>query len=521
MSGNNPFQQSASLQLPNLQPPTLPLPGQSFALSSSGHAPAQVVGNQPGAPPPIVTQAGVGGETIDQALNRAQVAAHAKRLHEANGICTDVLVASPDHPSALALQGIIAALAGDPERALILLRRAIQLRPGNAAWYAHLGSLCRATHRMEEALAAGQESIRLDSGNPEHLVNLSLIFADVDDRERAIACLLRALGLKHDHADGHLAIGQILLAMGQFEPGWIEYEWRNLTEAGKATMPSMTSAPWNGMHIPTGRLLLVGDQGYGDTIQFARYIPMAAERCQELILGCSAEMGPLLANLPGVSQYCHRWDDVPGHAAHCRLSSLPYLFHTRLDTIPSRIPYLSTNPVRVTHWRARLDATLPRGVKRIGLAWAGRPTHPNDRRRSLGLAQLAHLAEAGPAAFVSLQKPMPARDLEIIQRFPGMMDFSEELADFGETAALIENLDLIITVDTAIGHLAGALGKPAWILIPKAADWRWMLDRDDSPWYPSIRLFRQQRSGDWDVPLDRLRSALRDELAMLPAVAPG
>ena len=152
-------------------------------------------------------------------------------------------------------------------------------------------------------------------------------------------------------------------------------------------------------------------------------------------------------------------------------------------------------------------------MKRIGLAWTGRPTHPNDRRRSLPLAQLRLLADAGPATFVSLQKPMPARDLDAIPLFPGMSDLSADLTDFGETAALMENLDLVITVDTAIGHLAGALGKRAWILIPKAADWRWMLDREDSPWYPSVRLFRQQKPGDWTGPLDRLRSALRLELA--------
>ena len=182
---------------------------------------------------------------------------------------------------------------------------------------------------MEQALAAGQESIRLDPNNADNLVNLSLIFVDVDDRERAIACLLRALGQKHDHADGHLALAQNLLAMGDFAPGWLEYEWRNETEAGKNTMPKMTSAHWNGMPIPKGRILLVGDQGYGDTIQFARYIPMVAERCEEVVLGCSAEMGPILQNIPGVKQYCHRWNDVPGHAAHCRLSSLPYLFQTQ------------------------------------------------------------------------------------------------------------------------------------------------------------------------------------------------
>ncbi len=470
-----------------------------------------ITSGQPAAPRP----AG-GGETVEQSLARAQAAAQAKRLNEAAGICADILAGSPDHPAALALQGIVSAMAGDPEKGIVLLRRAIQLRPGNATWYAHLSSLCRTTYRMEEALAAGQESVRLDANTPEHLVNLSLIFVDLDKRDRAMACLLRAVGLKHDHADGHLAMAQTLLAMGDFDPGWMEYEWRNQTEAGKATMPAMTSAPWNGMRIPGGRLLLVGDQGYGDTIQFARYIPIAAERCQEVILGCSAEMAPLLTNIPGVSQYCHRWTDIPGHAAHCRLSSLPYLFRTQADTIPLQIPYVKADPARMAHWRERLDATLPAGLKRIGLTWTGRPTHPNDRRRSMPLGQLATLVDAGPAAFVSLQKPMPPRDLETMARFPGMADLAGDLTDFGETAALIENLDLVVTVDTSMGHLAGALGKPVWILIPKAADWRWMLDREDSPWYPTVRLFRQQKPGDWDAPLDRLRSALTRELAAEP-----
>ena len=453
-----------------------------------------------------------GGETADQALTRAQAAAQAKRLSEAIGICEDVLAANPDYPAALALMGIVSAMKDDIPRGVDLLQRAIAIRPGVASWYAHLSSMCRNMNRIEDALAAGQESIRLDPNQPDHLVNLSLVFADADDREKAIACLLRALGLKHDHADGHLAMAQILLAQCNFKPGWAEYEWRNLTEAGKTTMPAMTSAHWNGMRIPSGRLLLVGDQGYGDTIQFARYIAMAAERVQDVVLGCSQEMGPLLQNLPGVAQYCHRWNDVPGHAVHCRLSSLPYIFGTTPDSIPSGVPYLKADPARIAFWRDRLGATLPPGAKRIGLAWTGRPTHPNDRRRSVPLARLLPLADAGPAAFVSLQKPMPAADQETMGRFPGMTDFSADLTDFGETAALIENLDLIVTVDTSMGHLAGALAKPVWIMIPKAADWRWMLDRDDSPWYPTVRLFRQAKPGEWDPVLDQVRDALARSL---------
>jgi Flp pilus assembly protein TadD len=470
---------------------------------------------QPAAQPTVTP----GGETLDQALTRAQAAAQAKRYNEAAGICSDVLAASPDYPAALALLGIVSALQNDPERGIGLLERAIKLRPGNASWHAHLASLCRATYRMEQALASGQESIRLDPGNADNLVNLSLIFVDVDDRERAIACLLRALGQKHDHADGHLALAQNLLAMGDFVPGWMEYEWRNETEAGKNTMPKMTSAHWNGMTIPKGRILLVGDQGYGDTIQFARYIPMVAERCEEVVLGCSAEMGPILQNVPGVKQYCHRWNDVPGHAAHVRLSTLPYLFQTTLETIPAQVPYLKADPARVAAWKERFDAQLPPG-RRIGLAWTGRPTHPNDRRRSLSLARLRPIAEAGGGAvFVSLQKPMPAADLESMRHFHGMTDLSADLTDFGETAAVIENLDMVVTVDTSMGHLAGALAKPAWIMLPKAADWRWMLDRSDSPWYPTVRLFRQQNPGAWDAVLAEVAGALGKELSGASLVA--
>jgi hypothetical protein len=460
-------------------------------------------------------------ETTEQALARAQAAAQAKRFGEAAGICNDVLAASPDNGPALAQLGMIAARTNDPERGITLLERALTARPGVASWYANLGALYRMVYRMQDALRVGQEAIRLDPQNADHLVNLSLVFTDLDDRERAIACLLRALGLQPDHADGHLALGQNLLASGDFEPGWKEYEWRNLTEAGKGTLPKMTSAAWNGMRIPNGRLLMVGDQGYGDTIQFARYIPLIADRCQELILGCSAEMAPLLANIPGVKQYCHRWADVPSHAAHCRLSSVPHLVHTTLETIPAQVPYLFADPTRIAAWRRKLDDMLPRDMRRIGLAWTGRPTHPNDRRRSISLARLAPLAAAGRAGFVSLQKPIPSTDLPAVRQFPEFADLSTDLGDFGETAAVIANLDLVITVDTAMGHLAGAMAKPVWIMLPKASDWRWLLNCSDSPWYPTARLFRQSTPGAWDGVIAQVTAALAQELRADECVAAG
>jgi hypothetical protein len=433
---------------------------------------------------------------VQQALARAQAAAQAKRFGEANGICTDLLATQPDLAPALALSGMVAAHSGDVERAVQLLERAVGRQSGVAAWYGNLCTLYRLVYRLQDALSAGTQAVRLAPNNSDYLVNLSLVFTDLDERDRAIACLLRAIGVSPEHADAHLALAQNLLAQGEFEPGWREYEWRNLTEAGRGQLPKITSAPWNGMKIPSGRILLVGDQGYGDTIQFCRYIPLVAERCHEVILGCSAEMLPLLKRIPGVAHAHHRWNEIPGHAAYCRLSSLPLLFHTTKDTIPAKVPYLTPDPARVAAWAERLSAQLPRAGKRVGLAWSGRPTHPNDRRRSLPLSLLAPLGAVDGCIFVSLQKSLPRADAAADQ-FPALVDMSAALTDFDETAAIIANLDLVITVDTSMGHLSGAIGKPAWILLSKANDWRWLIEREDTPWYPTVRLFRQPQPGAW------------------------
>jgi hypothetical protein len=368
---------------------------------------------------------------------------------------------------------------------------------------------------MQDALREAVIAVNTQPTNTEFLVSLAMIQIDLDQHEQASVALLRAIGHKQDSAEAHLALAQVLLAQGEMAPGWLEYEWRNRIDVPHNTLPRMTSPTWNGMRIPRGRILLVGDQGYGDTIQFARYIPMVAERCQEVVLGSSVELTSLLSSIPGVSQ-CHtRWDAIPPHAANCRLSSLPLMFQTTLDRIPGPSPYLTADPARVAAWAARLGA--PAGP-RIGLAWTGRPTHPNDIRRSVALERLLPLAEAHRGQFVCLQKPVPARDAPVMARFRGMTDLSDALTDFGETAALIANLDLVITIDSAVAHLAGALGKPAWVLLAKAADWRWMVHRADTPWYPTLRLFRQPTPGAWDPMIAEVAAALRHRpLASPPA----
>jgi hypothetical protein len=319
-----------------------------------------------------------------------------------------------------------------------------------------------------------------------------------------IAQILNVIGNHPDDANAHLLLGQILLARGEFMPGWIEYEWRNKIQSEANTpLPPITSPVWNGMRLP-GRILLIGDQGYGDTIQFARYIPLVAAKCQEVIIGCSPELAPLMQSVNGVTEVHSEWAKIPPHAVHIRMSSLPYVFQTTLDTIPHDVPYINAPVTKVRDEYAKIPGM------RVGIAWAGRPTHLNDANRSIPLWKL-NLFDLSGITFVSLQKPLPDDDVKY-QSEDNFMLFTDLLHTFGETAELIDSLDLVITVDTAIAHLAGALNKPVWVMLPEPADWRWLENTNKSPWYPSMRLFRQKTQGDWDEVIHRVHSTLADVL---------
>lgn len=355
-----------------------------------------------------------------------------------------------------------------------------------------------------------------DMTNADHLVRfgLDLRNAGEEDISVAIACLARGIAINREHAFGHLGLAEILLAQGDWRAGLLEYEWRLKTPMGLkwASTVGICSMPWNGMSVPDGTILLTAEQGYGDAFQDARFIREVAKRFDQVLLCVSPELAPLLSKVAGVTKCFTNFRDVPGHAAHCGLSSLPYLLGVSVDTIPAPIPYLRAEAAKVAEWSWRLDKVLGSEKPRIGLAWMGRPDHAEDHIRSMPLASLLPLADITDAAFISLQKPMPEADIETIIRFPGMVDYSSWLLDWSETAALIDNLDLVITVDTAIAHLAGAMGKPVWILLYKPADWRWLLERTDSPWYPSARLFRSDKRGDWTNVLRELPEALHEFL---------
>ena len=270
---------------------------------------------------------------------------------------------------------------------------------------------------------------------------------------------------------------------------------------------------WLGSDEIAGKtVLLHGVHGFGDTIQFCRYLPRVVERGARVIFEVQEPLRELMGTLPGAARIVSRGAPLPDFDSHCPLLSLPLALGTQLATIPSQTPYLRASPQAVMDWNGRLG---PRHRPRIGLAWSGRPEHNNDHNRSMRLDTLLSALAGLNATFVSLQRDVRAEDAPVLQGRSDILHFGKELKSYADTAALIANLDLVISVDTSVAHLAGALAKPVWILLPFMPDWRWLLDRDDSPWYPTARLFRQDETRRWDGVMARVRAALDDDFRSL------
>jgi len=421
------------------------------------------------------------------------------RLDEAQSILDGILAASPQEPGAVHQQGILAYRRGQIGEAAALMERSIALAPGSALFRRNICEVYRALGRLDEALAAGRSAAALDPADPHCHHNLGVVHYDRLELDEAIHSAERALAIDATFAGGHFGIAEASLLRGDFARGWDEYEWRSRLAGVPPLLPPSDRPQWDGAPLGPGRtLLLIADQGYGDVIQFARYIPWAAARCPDIAIACSAELQPVVAQLPGAGMIFDHWSRAPDFAAFCPLSSLPRLAGTRLATIPSANPYLRADEAKFGGWAERLWALLPRGYRRIGIAWAGRPTHRNDLRRSTGLAAFAPLAALSEVGLVSLQKgPAQAEIGHYWGRAP-LLNLGPEIRDFADTMAIIECLELVVTVDTSVAHLAGAMGKPVSIMLPFSPDWRWLLDRADSPWYPTARLFRQSAERCWE-----------------------
>ncbi len=454
---------------------------------------------------------------------------HLGRLDEAVACYRRALALRPD--AVETLDNLAAALRaqGQLDAAQSCYERALALRPKRVESHIGLGVVLRDRGLLEEAVARYERALALMPDHPETRNNLGVALVDLGRPEEAtahyeralaarpdraethnnlgialgrqrrhgeaLACYGRALALKPGYAEAHFNRSHALLLTGQLDEGWQEYEWRFAV----ARYDRKFDRPlWSGKPLAGQSILIHAEQGFGDTLQFVRFVPIVAERGGRVVLEVPEPLVRLIRTVAGVSQVVAAGDPLPGFDCHCPLLSLPRVLQTNLATIPAAVPYLSVPAEAAAAWAERI-ATAP--GRRVGIVWAGTTVGAIDLR------VLRPLWEVAGISWFSLQVGDRSRDISLLDGLQ-IADLSPWLADFAETAAAVRHLDLVISVDTSVAHLAGALGRPTWLVLPYAPDWRWLLDRQDSPWYPTARLFRQKKAGDWSCAAGEVAAAL-------------
>jgi tetratricopeptide (TPR) repeat protein len=384
-------------------------------------------------------------------------------------------------------------------------QEAIRLRPDYHQALNNLALLLHGQGRLEEAIAFFYQALEARADEAEIFNNLGNVYKDQKRMEQAVEAYRRAVNLNPTYPEGHWNLALALLMTRNFEQGWPEYEWRWKIK-GVISRGDFERPLWDGRPLEGKRILLYAEQGFGDTVQFIRYVPSVLERGGRVVVECQPELVSLLQTMKGIEAVIPHGNPLPNFDVQCPLLSLPLIFRTDLSTIPSPIPYLRTDPEKVQKWRDRLASD--QGNYKVGLVWAGKPDHSNDHNRSISFNELWPLFLIPGISFYGLQRGTAAMPAKESPPGPNWVNLSDELYDFSETGAAIQNLDLIISVDTAVAHLAGALGRPVWTLLPFAPDWRWLLDREDTPWYPTMKLFRQTTFRQWAGAIKKVAAQL-------------
>lgn len=438
--------------------------------------------------------------------NRGVALGEAGRHAEALASHERAIALKPEFADAHYNRGVALDRLKRPAEALEALDAAVALQPAHARAHHNRGTALKALGRLEEALASYEAAVALNPAYAEAHSNRGLALRDLGRLDASLSSYDAALAADPNFAEAHLGRSLTLLLAGRLAEGWPEYEWRRATWPAERQLDPERA--WYGQADLAGRRLFVRhEQGLGDTLQFARYLPRLIAMGAEVIVQVQAPLVPLLApSLPGLT-WLADGAPAPDFDFHCALMSLPLAFSTSLDKVPPPLA-LAADPARRAAFEARLgQKTRPR----VGLAWSGNSAHANDANRSIAFDRLAPLL-AADADWFALQTEIRDSDAGAFAAAGRVAFLGEALADFADTAALVRHMDLIITVDTSLAHLAGSLGKPTWILLPTAPDWRWLEGRADSPWYPSVRLFRQGARGDWDAVVAEVAAALGEEL---------
>jgi tetratricopeptide (TPR) repeat protein len=423
------------------------------------------------------------------------------KLNEAIVCYKQVVMLKPTSAEAYNNLGRLYEEQGNPKEAASCFERAITLKPDYADAYNNLGAIHYDQGRSEDAVSCFQRALELNPSRAETHSNLGNILKNEGKLDEAIARYECAIAHNPAYAEAHLNEAFARLLIGDFAAGWRKNEWRWMI---KKHRPRDLNAPlWDGTDLHGKTILLHCEQGLGDNIQFVRYASMVKEKGGQVLLLCPPELASLFERVVGPNQILT--SIVRPFDCQTPLLSLPGLFGTTLNTIPAKVPYLHPNEELVKFWRSRL-ARL-NGYK-VGVVWRGNPTHKNDRNRSMTSAQFAQFLDLPGISVVSLQKDATEEEVKGLKIDAHGLNCGPELKDFSDTAALVCSVDLVITVDTSVCHLAGAVGVPVWTLLPFAPDWRWLLKRTDSPWYPTMRLFRQPKIGDWQSVLQLVRIEL-------------
>lgn len=388
--------------------------------------------------------------------------------------------------------------------------KVLELRPDHAVAWNNMGTaLEQSDGRSEEIIAAYQRAIALKPDFFEACNNLGVVYQYQNRYDEAIEQYRRAITFNPDFEEAHFNLSLVLLVTGQFAEGWKEYEWRTRKQDWQTTGAHSFSIPrWKGEPFAGRELFVYDEQGMGDTLQFVRYLPMVRELGGKVVLETAAPLVDLLKGA-GVADeiVCRPFASDPNTRFdyHVPLLSLPQLFQTDPAAIPAEIPYLKASPEKAAHWRSRIDPSR----FSVGIVWAGKPSHRNDRNRSCPLETFYPLLTMEGIQVIGLQKGEAAAQAAGLSLPTDFQNVGPALDSFEDTAGMIENLDLMITVDTSVAHLAGAMGRPVWLLVPFSPDWRWLLDRNDTPWYPTMRLFRQTEPGDWGAVFRKVKKELK------------
>ena len=446
-------------------------------------------------------------DNVDAASKSGVLLHRRERWEEALAHFNICLALQPDLAPILNLRAIAHRGMRDYDSYLADSLRAHALDPADAEACNNAGEALLWLGREEDAVAWFDKALALLPNNPTVLTNKAEAMSQLRrlDEAAAIYSQVRTIAPGHAKAEWNLAL--LKLMTGDFVAGWAGRQARWKIPSFSASYPKFLQPMWRGEEPIMGKTILIHvDEGFGDTILFARYVPMVAAQGARVILVVADALQPLLSGLSGVAQCLPlSASNLPDFDLHCPFSSLPMIFRTTLDCVPAGAPYLPQPAAeRVRAWERRLG---PRDKPRIGLAWSGSITHANDQRRSVPLKMLTRLLDAD-ASFVSLQKDLRPDDSAVLAQHNQIIDLTAHLTDFAETAAVLSCLDLVVTADTSVAHLAGAMGRPTWVMLPYVPDYRWLLDRNDSPWYPTVRLFRQDTTRDYAPVLDRIHAEL-------------